>query len=87
MTVQVVTEETVTIRYAALLARAPMRELAATAKRYPGSYSRERVMEEANRFLDAALDHAVAAVAANPPRTSCVVCDGLGCEYCPGVTS
>lgn len=85
MTVQLVPDEVVTVKYAAVLVRQPLRELAAMVARYPGSYDHERHMEEANRLLDAALDHAVAGVAANPPRTACVVCDGLGCEFCPAV--
>lgn len=85
MTVQLVPDEIVTIKYAGILVRPPLADLVATAAKYPKSYDRERLMEEADRLLDAALDHAASGVAANPPRTSCVVCDGLGCEFCPSV--
>lgn len=79
-----VPDDVVTIKYAGILARPLLRELAETAARYPRSYSRERVMAEADAILDAALDEAAAGVV-KYPASDCIVCDGLGCEHCPKV--
>jgi hypothetical protein len=80
-------DDVVTIRYAGILARPGLRELADLAARYPRSYSRDRVMAEADAILDAALDEAADGVAKFPASSmpKCVVCDDLGCEYCPKV--
>lgn len=50
-----------------------LEQLMAEAERYPKSYSRDRIMFEANMILDEEVE------------TSCVVCDGRGCEHCPKV--
>ena len=83
----IVPDEVVIVRYAGILARDSMRELAAMSSKYPKSYSRERVMEEADRILDMCLDNAETVVAEYPPEEGkpCVVCDrtdGHSCEFC-----
>lgn len=82
----IVPDEVVIVRYAAILARDSMRELAAMREKYPRSYSRERVMEEADRILDMCLDNAATVVAEYPVEADpCIVCDGRGCEFCAAV--
>lgn len=48
-----------------------LEQLMADAAAFPKSYSRERIMEEADAILDSEVE------------ASCVVCDGRGCEFCP----
>lgn len=86
-TTNIVPDEVVVVRYAGILARPAMRELAAMKVKYPRSYSRERVMEEADRILDMCLDNAATVVAQYPAdeARACIVCDGRGCEFCAAV--
>lgn len=70
------------VRFAGILAQPALEALLAEARRYPASYDRERVMAEADRILDYALDKAAFV---EKKRPSCVVCDGFGCEHCPKV--
>ena len=79
------TSRTDVVLYAGILARPPLEDLAKMAREYPASYSRERVMEEADRILDQCLDNAAMGWRPNIPR--CVVCDDHGCEFCPAVGS
>lgn len=83
ITVTLVPDEVVVVRYAGILSRSAFQDLEAKRKRWPRAYSRQRYMEEADAILDAALDQAAAAVKQYPAE--CVVCDGLGCEHCPKV--
>ena len=83
MATTLVPDETVRIKMAGIEARPALRDLADKARRWPQSYSRERVMEEADAILDAALDKASRALA----QADCIVCDGEGggrCEFCKG---
>ncbi len=48
-----------------------LEQLMADAEKFPRSYSRERLMDEADRILDSEVE------------AECVVCDGRGCEFCP----
>jgi len=48
-----------------------LEQLMADAERFPRSYSRERIMQEADEILDSEVSK------------TCVVCDGRGCEFCP----
>lgn len=77
--------KTVTVTQLAGMAAAPeLEELLAQAQAYPASYDRERVMREADRILDAALDESVQAL--GPRRiVMCAVCQDDGCEHCPAV--
>jgi len=68
---------------AASLAKPGLAKLLADAEKYPRSYGRERIMEEADAILDYALD--MARKVASLPAPMCVVCDGLGCEFCAKV--
>lgn len=86
-TITVVPQEAVRTRMAGRIASEALRELLALRDTYPRSYGRERVMEEADRILDEALDEAENVVAKFGPSAlpTCVVCDDLGCEHCPKV--
>lgn len=83
----IVPDDVVIVRWAGILARPAMQELAAMRVKYPRSYSRERVMDEADRILDQCLDNAAAGVAEFPADEDppCIVCEGHGCEFCAAV--
>jgi hypothetical protein len=90
ITVTLVPDEVVVARYAAILSRPAFRDLEVRRERWPRAYSRRRYMEEADAILDTALDVAAATVAQYPADepakpAECIVCDGLGCEFCPKV--
>ena len=70
-------------RYAGVIARPALLRLKLDAEKYPRSYGRDRVMAEADAILDAALDEAADTAVKFSVLPSCVVCDDLGCEFCP----
>lgn len=72
-------------RVAASAARSELVALLELAERYPRSWGRERVMAEADLILDKALDEAEALAMKFNVLPKCVVCDDLGCEFCPKV--